>query len=149
LVTSTTGIQTTTYEKQKLEKLFLSSLAGIKLMKTLILVITCNSLYFLSKCTHIYNIVVVQWNLPNQNLLGTTFYQNLLGTTFYQNLLGTTFYQTSLGPPFTKTSLGPPFMFRIGDRCSVYTGKINKDFLYWDFILSSVIQDSGIYRGFV
>ena len=35
--------------------------------------------------------------------------------------------------------MGPLFAFRI-DRCLVYTGKINKDFLHWDFILSLVLN---------
>ena len=37
-------------------------------------------------------------------------------------------------------------MFAI-DRCSVCTGKINKDFLHWNFISSSVyIKDSVLLR---
>ena len=38
-----------------------------------------------------------------------------------------------------QTYLGPVFMFVI-DRCLVYTGKINKDFLYSDFIESYVYK---------
>jgi len=41
----------------------------------------------------------------------------------------------------SRTSSGSAFVFRI-DRYSVNTGKINKDFLHWDFISSSV------YTGF-
>jgi hypothetical protein len=41
--------------------------------------------------------------------------------------------ETYLKQPY----MGPLFAFRI-DRCLVYTGKINKDFLHWDFILSLV-----------
>jgi hypothetical protein len=35
-------------------------------------------------------------------------------------------------PALNRTALGLPFIFGI-DRCLVYTGKINKDFLHWDF----------------
>ena len=44
-------------------------------------------------------------------------------------------------PVWKRTSWGPAFVFGI-DRCSVYTGWIYIDFLYWDFIQNS------IYTGF-
>ena len=47
-----------------------------------------------------------------------------------------------------QTSLRPTFVFWI-DRCLVYAGKINKDFLHWDIMQSTVYTRFWFIQGSV